>query len=110
MTKPIMPYSNLLASIQSRYPAPSVYVPHEMSKDAYCVGGALSMFLGEPGDHFPFPTPTLLARVLQHENPMLPSDVALSFAENLTAANDKKWFETAWRIADIALEWRPPVP
>ena len=89
--------------LREKYPTPVAAV----TKDGYCVGGALCLELDEmskfPADRFP--TVSDLRDALIRANPNLYSDDATDYANLITHSNDAENFEDAWRTLETALTY-----
>src|SRR5947208_17018520 len=89
--------------LREKYPSPVASI----TKDGYCVGGALCLELNEMGKFTAdrFPIGRELCDALIVANPNLYSDDAMDYANLITRSNDAGKFEEAWQMLETALTY-----
>ncbi len=93
----------LYTYIRAAYPNP---VPISTGRDidnAYCVGGALSLAIGNSA-HFPLLGE--LSNILKKANPNLTRREALADADYIMTLNDNKRIDEAWHTLHTALTYQ----
>ena len=90
-----------VTEIRAKYPKPSN--ADLIGAYCYCVGGALTLYLGI-AQRFPMTTDLVLA--LKMANPELHDTMtAFDIARDIMGANDSGDFEAAWAALDRALRY-----
>lgn len=92
-----------IAEVREKYPD-AKQSREGVSVDAYCVGGALCLFLNH-GRHWPGREE--LADALEEANPNLDSGNALRYASMIIHENDLTSINNAWKVLGEALRWKP---
>ena len=95
--------------IRAAYPNPKTSREGAMWTD-YCIGGALCLYyelIEQYGNDGRYPDRHMLALILRDANPLLPEREAMNAARMIIANNDEGLFETAWRTADLAVNYHP---
>src|SRR5947207_3340972 len=90
--------------LREKYPTPVAAV----TKDGYCVGGALCLELYKMGNFpaYTFPAEDELLGALIVANPNLPLDEAKEYTDLIIDLNDDGKFKGAWKALERALEYK----
>ena len=91
---------NAVEQVREKYPKPSRARPDTKIREAYCVGGALCLFIGST---MRFPCSGDLANILRSLNIDLSDDAAITYADAIIRKNDSGDFDGAWDYLSGAL-------